>query len=281
MDQTTIDFGDEKSKRIRIRKCQRPDSHARICNDAVEDRNLKDSELAVLVYIMKKPPTWTVEPFDINTRFGWDIKKTYKVLNELKRLGYMRRIQERSSDGTMGKWFTEVSDEPIYLAKFENSPESEKGIPANQLYDKQPESVFPLSGKTDSGHLIREKKDLQNKETTTNKENVVVDLEFLIKLGFSIEDAQVQIDEFTLPRCQEVAKHVNSLPRRPNNPAGYARSLLIKKASLSKDLRPSTPYPGVDETLKSYKKSKPSEIHSESYKNFKKHVRLLPRNKSK
>jgi hypothetical protein len=93
-------------------------------------------------------------------------------------------------------------------------------------------------------------------ETTT--ESVVVNFEFLLNIGFGINDAKSLVNEFSLARCQEVVKYVKSFAEPVNNPAAYVRTLLVRKASLSKRTAANNPHETPEETLAKMKPSNPS-----------------------
>jgi len=235
-----------KKKQVFIRKCQRKEEFFRLHNDCAENEALSACGLAVLAYLMKKPDDWAVNANDICRRFNWEIKKTYKIFNELRELGYMRRSVQRTDEGTFVKWVTELSDEPIFLEENKKhikqttnnsyNPLSQKRI----MGERHPLSQNPLSGKRDNGDLIYTNKESTNKSITTtvldtlkpppsSEPIVVLSLkekleERLEKLGIKHTTYNSWFIKLPLQRIEDVLVYVEK--RGIENPAGFVVSAI-------------------------------------------------------
>lgn len=251
-------FDAEKNKRVFIRKSQRKNNFYQIHNDCAEDEDLSSDGLAVISYLMKKPEDWKIRAADLCRRFKWENKKTYRVLNELKNLGYMRRVCERSDSGKIDCWVTEISDERVFLDAENREPEnpvlgemsplSQKG----KVVKNHPLSQKPLSAKRETGDLIYTNKDLDIFKTTTTRtdlrktkkqeeiamrysnagvkgDELVVVLNFLVQEGVAKGIAEDLVAKYGLVRGQVVMKGFKSLPVRPNNPGAWLRAAFEKE----------------------------------------------------
>jgi hypothetical protein len=85
-----------------------------------EDKRLSWAARGMLIYLLGKPDNWAVSVADLTSEVSESAKKTgrdgtYALLDELTNAGYVKRVQGRNPDGTMGTldYFVSEGGEPL------------------------------------------------------------------------------------------------------------------------------------------------------------------------
>lgn len=101
---------------IRIKRAPRDRSFTMIDNRTLADSDLKWEVLGVLVYLLSKPDDWEVKTSHlINEREGGRTKML-RILNELKKAGYVVLVFDRDSAGRITGQHYEVFERPVVAA---------------------------------------------------------------------------------------------------------------------------------------------------------------------
>jgi len=116
-------------------------------NELLNDETLNADALGVLVYLVSKPPNWTVMPGKVGERFGCGRDKVYRILADLIEAGYVTRAPARDAAGVIRGW--------KYLVSNEKNP-----LPENPEMDGE----LPLPETATSGKSAPQKKDNLKKE---------------------------------------------------------------------------------------------------------------------
>ena len=148
-----VEIVEEKGKRERIRKAKSKTNFTLINTVCLQDPRLSMSALGMLAYLMSLPCDWEISVSHLSKRFNCSKDKVYSTINELIKLGYMVRYQERNDNGAFGEWITEATDDPNLL----------KGAQPLAISEFPPHKEKPEAVKTGSG------KNRYNKELTSNK----------------------------------------------------------------------------------------------------------------
>lgn len=83
-----------------------------IDNQLATDSRLSFGARGLLVYLLSKPDNWEVRMSDLINASPAGRTAVTRMVKELEDAGYMRRVQERSTDGTFGQGHTEVYESP-------------------------------------------------------------------------------------------------------------------------------------------------------------------------
>ena len=146
----------ENERDIFIIKYKRERDYTTLYNDCVNDEKLCAESLAFLVYVMSKPDDWRINLKNLSNRFNIGRDKTDRTIKELCALGYMKKNQPRSEDGSFSQILIYASDKPIFIV--EADPLEVNESPDKQPYteiqetvvinntDKQPLTENPLTG---------------------------------------------------------------------------------------------------------------------------------------
>jgi predicted transcriptional regulator len=86
--------------------------YTNIGNRAINDVELSADGLAVLVYLLSKPPGWVVIPAEVAKRFRYGRNRIYSVLKELIERGYIVRTRQQAEDGKWSGYSYQVWDDP-------------------------------------------------------------------------------------------------------------------------------------------------------------------------
>jgi hypothetical protein len=116
-------------------------------NELLNDELLSADALGVLVYLVSKPPNWTVMPGKVGERFGCGRDKVYRILADLIDAGYVTSAPARDAAGIIRGW--------KYLVSNEKNP-----LPENTEVDGE----LPLPEIATSGKSAPQKKDNLKKE---------------------------------------------------------------------------------------------------------------------
>jgi hypothetical protein len=114
-----------------------------------QDKRLGSDELALMFYLLTRPPDWKIIPNDLAKHMKWGREKTYEVLKRLIGFGYITRTQERDS-------WTQSFGEVVYTV-YSNPDDN----PALRVKTEEPLPEAPLPANTD--HLIRTDRDQKYK----------------------------------------------------------------------------------------------------------------------
>ena len=121
------------------------DPYFRFRRATAQDARLSWAARGVLAYLFSKPDDWEINPRALISEGDLGRDALYRVLSELKEFGYIRRYQERRSDGVLGRWVTDVYETP-QLDKIgtplPDLPDTVEPLPV-QPYPAQPYPVNP------------------------------------------------------------------------------------------------------------------------------------------
>ena len=102
----------------RIRRVSRPaDNFTIVSNDFIRDSRLSLDAIGLGVWLLSHTIGWETNVKTITQRVKAGRDKVNRILDELTQYGYLRCIQERTSEGRMGVMSYEVQDVP-----FEDEP---------------------------------------------------------------------------------------------------------------------------------------------------------------
>jgi len=90
--------------------------YTQVGNRPINDADLSAEALAVLVYLLSKPPGWVVIPAEIAKRFKFGRNRVYAVLKELIGRGYVLRFRQHAEDGKWTGYSYQVWDDPAAAA---------------------------------------------------------------------------------------------------------------------------------------------------------------------
>lgn len=137
-------------------------SFTTIYNSCINDTRLGQKELALLIYMLSKPPKWKIRTPELSKRFGLHVESIRKQLKNLEELGYTKRVRTRNADGSWGEIVTYVNDTPEY------TPDKDSTKPNNQ----QPHTDLPSTVKTSRGksRAYSKERDSSKKETNIKKQ---------------------------------------------------------------------------------------------------------------
>ena len=99
-------------------------------NALLNDARVSGDGLALMVYLLSKPPSWQLSPTDIRKRFSWGKDKTYKVINALIETGYVVKDAHREG-GKYASFVYFIYDTP-QISPFPEKPEAVKPEAVNQ-----------------------------------------------------------------------------------------------------------------------------------------------------
>lgn len=94
---------------IRTRKTQ---NFFALSNDLVNDANLSFDAVGLAAYLLAKPHDWEISLTNLKKRGGIGKDKTYRILNELEKAGYLSRTRRRDSGGRLGRTDYILTDIP-------------------------------------------------------------------------------------------------------------------------------------------------------------------------
>ena len=99
-------------------------------NALLNDDRVSGEGLALMVYLLSKPPSWQLSPTDIRKRFKWGRDKAYRVIADLIECGYIVKDAEREG-GRFNVHVYFIYDTP-QISPFPEKPDTEKPDPVNQ-----------------------------------------------------------------------------------------------------------------------------------------------------
>ena len=99
-------------------------------NALLNDDRVTGEGLALMVYLLSKPPSWQLSPTDIRKRFKWGRDKAYKVIAGLIECGYIIKDAEREG-GRFNAHVYFIYDTP-QISPLPEKPDTEKPDPVNQ-----------------------------------------------------------------------------------------------------------------------------------------------------
>lgn len=227
-----IDLTKEQDKRevFRRSKNSRRDNFTLIDNNCLQSPNLSLAAIGLLAYLISLPLDWIVYTTQLSARFNLGRDSVRKIIRELIKNGYMRRYQERSENGRLGRWVTEFSDTPDFI---NHLPETENPAPV------EPGPILPAPVKsalqnTNNTNKIPNKKTTQQKSDIKPESNepVVVDSEIddLIKKARKWGVCRTSIKDWVKQHgLQHVREKIN-LPEVANakSPARYLNAAINK-----------------------------------------------------
>ena len=99
-------------------------------NALLNDDRVTGEGLALMVYLLSKPPSWQLSPTDIRKRFKWGRDKAYRVIADLIECGYIIKDAEREG-GRFNAHVYFIYDTP-QISPLPEKPDTEKPDPVNQ-----------------------------------------------------------------------------------------------------------------------------------------------------
>ena len=99
-------------------------------NALLNDDRVSGEGLALMVYLLSKPPSWQLSPTDIRKRFKWGRDKAYRVIADLIECGYIVKDAEREG-GRFNVHVYFIYDTP-QISPLPEKPDTEKPDPVNQ-----------------------------------------------------------------------------------------------------------------------------------------------------
>ena len=99
-------------------------------NALLNDDRVTGEGLALMVYLLSKPPSWQLSPTDIRKRFKWGRDKAYKVIAGLIECGYIIKDAEREG-GRFNAHVYFIYDTP-QISPLPEKPYPVKPYPVNQ-----------------------------------------------------------------------------------------------------------------------------------------------------
>jgi hypothetical protein len=200
------------------------DLHKSFPIEFAQNKNLSDSAIALGIYLHSLPKNWTPRPFQLKAHFGWGKRKWDKVCGELKKEGYMKLYVGKIYGGSK-----------LSFSIYKTFPEKNNVKEVN-FRESHFETVSFCDSLKKAPHRSKQNidLDLNNKTTTNNKEvmtmerddKVVVEFEFLMKEGFSRQDARALFEQYGEAKCRDAIKIANEKPERPGNLPAYIRGVL-------------------------------------------------------
>jgi DNA-binding MarR family transcriptional regulator len=82
-----------------------------VSNEPFNDERLSWEASGVLGYLLSKPDTWELRTEDLIKQRKAGKQVITRIINELKKAGYIRRYQHRRADGTF-ETITEIYESP-------------------------------------------------------------------------------------------------------------------------------------------------------------------------
>jgi hypothetical protein len=137
---------------IRRRKLTR--NFTPLSNLIFQDKRLGSDELALMFYLLTRPPDWKIIPNDLAKHMKWGREKTYEVLKRLIGFGYITRTQERDS-------WTQSFGEVVYTVYCNPDDNPALRVKTEKPLSEGPLPEAPLPVNTD--HLIRTDRDQKYK----------------------------------------------------------------------------------------------------------------------
>ena len=108
-------------------------------NALLNDDRVSGEGLALMVYLLSKPPSWQLSPTDIRKRFKWGRDKAYKVIADLTECGYIVKDAKRDG-GRFNAHVYFIYDTP-QISPLPEKPDTEKPDPVNQDTIKNRETI--------------------------------------------------------------------------------------------------------------------------------------------
>lgn len=99
-------------------------------NALLNDDRVTGEGLALMVYLLSKPPSWQLSPTDIRKRFKWGREKAYKVIAALIECGYIIKEAQRN-EGKYASFVYFIYDTP-QISPFPEKPYTAKPYTVNQ-----------------------------------------------------------------------------------------------------------------------------------------------------
>jgi len=99
-------------------------------NALLNDDRVSGEGLALMVYLLSKPPSWQLSPTDIRKRFKWGRDKAYRVIADLIECGYIVKDAEREG-GRFNVHVYFIYDTP-QISPLPEKPYPVKPYPVNQ-----------------------------------------------------------------------------------------------------------------------------------------------------
>lgn len=142
----------QETKRVRVFRAvhDKNNPYFQMRRDCAQNKNLSYEALGMLTYILSRPDTWEIVIDDL-VRLGTSRDRVYRILGELIRLRYIRRVGTRKQ----GR-FDSVNYE-VYESPYTDLPYTDSPYPVNPTQD------------------ITEKKRVQKKRKTKDSAVVTAD----------------------------------------------------------------------------------------------------------
>lgn len=97
-----------------IHKTPNPKQYTIVPQDLLRDSNLSARDLGLLVKLLSLPPTWRFSVAGLTTLFRDGRRSLSSALEDLERLGYLRRSQRFAADGRYDGYEYDVYDTPHF-----------------------------------------------------------------------------------------------------------------------------------------------------------------------
>lgn len=97
-----------------IHKTPNPKQYTIVPQDLLRDSNLSARDLGLLVKLLSLPPTWRFSVAGLTTLFRDGRRSLSSALEDLERLGYLRRSQRFAADGRYDGYEYDVYDAPHF-----------------------------------------------------------------------------------------------------------------------------------------------------------------------
>lgn len=141
-------------------------------NAVMNDDRLEGDEMAVLLWLLAKPPNWEVRRSALTKRFKYGRDRLRRIFKKLIDIGYSRCDPVRREDGTIEFFRYMVADEPILggvPSVQETEIDDDEGMADAEASIDQPPSNPSVDAASDALHhslcntSVEERKSLDNK----------------------------------------------------------------------------------------------------------------------
>jgi len=179
-----------------------------IQNKIIQDSNVSPLARFIICYLISLPDDWIVNytHLAIQLRCGRD--KVRILMNELIKLGYIRRTRNRLANGKMFGYVTEYSDSPIFLV---SQPAPENQSLGNFLvstpgadFTEAGENRLPANPSLQITTTLPCLKNKDHKNNNNNNNNTPREKDVVVVLKKSLDE--IQLNKIEIPKLSSEAK---------------------------------------------------------------------------
>lgn len=140
-----------------IRSPKKNTTYTIILNKILQKKGISTDALGVLCYLLSMPDNWNTRITNLMHHFSIGRDKAYSIVNELEKLGHLKKYQLKSTKGQFSSFIYDLIEDPQALSPRPENPEADiQPLTENQepVKIENNDTIEPISPLPEKPNLI-------------------------------------------------------------------------------------------------------------------------------